>query len=178
MNLVRFTKCRNVRTPLRAHHGDAGVDFFMPIDLNLKDIHHYENCTFRCSNDNTIHEIDIMPHGRVLIPSGIRVLIEPEESMLMVANKSGLAAKNGIIYSSQIVDSPYTGEIHLGIINTSDINSFRLEASNKVVQLIHVPIILSEWDEINLDHYEDIAQCWGSRGSNGIGSDHIETQKL
>ena len=30
----------------------------------------------------------------------------------MAANKSGISTKQGLIYTAEIVDSPYTGEIH------------------------------------------------------------------
>lgn len=40
--------------------------------------------------------VEISPGGRVLIPSGIKVLINPKESMLMAANKSGVATKDGL----------------------------------------------------------------------------------
>lgn len=33
----------------------------------------------------------------------------------MAANKSGVATKDGLTFTAEIVDSPYTGEMHIGI---------------------------------------------------------------
>lgn len=177
MNRIRFIRCREVLPPARAHSADAGIDFYMPSNLKAEDFRFYENCTFQGSEDRRgqiITKIHILPHGRILIPSGIRVLMEPSDSMMMVANKSGISAKHGIIFSSEIIDSPYTGEIHLGIINTSNINAYVVEANNKVLQLIHVPVYLTQLEEISEGQFRNEEPTWGTRGTNGIGSNHKE----
>ena len=76
-----------------------------------------------------IDKIIISPHSRVLIPSGVRVLLEPSNSMLMAANKSGIATKKGIIIGAEIVDSPYTAEHHITNKNTTnEIKDIKLKA--------------------------------------------------
>lgn len=70
-------------------------------------------------NENFVRHIALKPGHRILIPSGIKGLLEPPASMLMAANKSGIATKKGLIFTAEIVDSPYVGEIHIGIYNTS-----------------------------------------------------------
>ena len=174
-----YTKVRNVKSPNRANEGDAGLDFYVPI-LTGEDIRavpqnmdqmHAGNLRFKYSDNDEICCVSLTPGGRVLIPSGIRVLIEPKDSMLMAANKSGVATKTGLLYTAEIIDSPYTGEMHIGIFNSSpQKQTISLTEGKKIMQFIHVPIILSNPVEIPNDLYEAKAKDWGSRGSNGFGS--------
>lgn len=124
-----------------------------------------------------IDKIIISPHSRVLIPSGVRVLLEPSNSMLMAANKSGIATKKGLIFGAEIVDSPYTGEVHISIINTTK-EDVVIEMGQKQVQFIHVPIFESEPEEISNSLYEEIANTWGTRGGKGFGSSDKEVKAL
>lgn len=113
----------------------------------------------------------IKPHGRLLIPSGIKVLINPKESMLMAANKSGVATKDGLTFTAEIVDSPYTGEMHIGIQNNSPEEVWiPLQQDKKIMQFIHVPILLSNPIEIPNEEYEEKAKDWGTRGDKGFGA--------
>ena len=38
MNKIRFTKVRDVKSPSRGNVGDAGIDFYTPVDLTLDDL--------------------------------------------------------------------------------------------------------------------------------------------
>lgn len=118
---------------------------------------------------NFVTDIQIYPGGRILIPSGIKPLIEPQESMLMAANKSGLASKKGLLYTAEIVDSPYVGEIHIGIINLSRVIQ-TLKVDEKATQFIHVPIYLTEPEEIQSEEFYSESQMWGTRGEGGFNS--------
>lgn len=89
--------------------------------------------------------------------------------MLMAANKSGISTKKGLIYTAEIVDSPYTGEIHIGVYNTS--HEFQvIEAGTKLVQFIHVPLYLTKPEEVTNEEFYNDAQYWGTRGNKGFGS--------
>ena len=63
--------------------------------------------------------------------------------MLIAANKSGIATKKGLLFTAEIVDSPYVGEIHIGVYNASQ-ESQIIEAGQKLVQFIHVPVYITE----------------------------------
>ena len=179
MDRIRFNKLRDVETPSRANQFDAGLDFYIPNDLTAEDIvtknPHlnpdllWSLLTFFGDNIEKIGEILLPSHTRILIPSGIRVLIEPKESALIVANKSGNASNKGLIYTAQVIDSPYTGEIHLGVYNTTH-EPVRLTAGQKLVQLLHVPLYMLPLEEISTEQYDYIAKDWGTRGSKGFGS--------
>ena len=178
MNRFRFIKVREVVSPNRANPNDAGLDFYVPTDLRVEDIDDkniYDDkgydfkLSFERGTREVIDKVYLKPGHRILIPSGIKGLLEPPSSMLMAANKSGIATKNGLIFTAEIVDSPYVGEIHLGVYNTS--KGLRLiNCGRKLVQFIHVPIFITEPEEIQQEEFYTESQIWGSRGANGFGS--------
>ena len=179
MNKIRFIKVRDVKTPSRANSGDAGLDFYIPWDLEPSQLISIEaNQSVHDLKDfilnvdaptGFITSIDIRPGGRILIPSGIKPLIEPKNSMLMAANKSGLASKKGLLYTAEIVDSPYVGEIHIGIINLSR-SVQTLRVGEKATQFIHVPIYLTQLEEVSEVEFYSESQIWGTRGEGGFNS--------
>lgn len=175
MNKLRFIKVRDVQSPKRSNPGDAGLDFYIPTNLTPVEFRAVSKNTDQgigyCLNGytNFISQIFVPAHSRVLIPSGIHVLLEPNDSMLMAANKSGISTKDGLIFTAEIVDSPYVGEVHIGVVNTSN-EIVILQAGKKLVQFIHVPIYLTEPEEIQSEEFYSESQMWGSRGTNGFGS--------
>lgn len=176
MNRFRFIKVREVVSPNRANPNDAGLDFYVPTDLKADDIASVNGCDIDghlISTDHKTNEIisfiELLPGHRILIPSGIRGLLEPPTSMLMAANKSGIATKQGLIFTAEIVDSPYVGEIHIGVYNTSQELQI-IEAGQKLVQFIHVPVYITEPEEIQQEEFYSESQMWGSRGDKGFGS--------
>jgi dUTPase len=189
MNRFRFIKVRDVKSPSRGNEGDAGLDFYIPEDLTLQDLVKANpqlqsmfyselsepgKVTLEYNFKNQVQCIYICPFTRILIPSGIRGLLEPRDSMLMAANKSGISTKKGLIYTAEIVDSPYTGEIHIGVYNTSHKVQI-IEAGTKLVQFIHVPIYLTEPEEVTNGEFYNDASDWGTRGNNGFGSTGINS---
>lgn len=175
MNRFRFIKVREVVSPNRANPNDAGLDFYVPTNLTLEDIHsknEFDAGGYDLDipfSENFVKHIALQPGHRILIPSGIKGLLEPPASMLMAANKSGIATKKGLIFTAEIVDSPYVGEIHIGIYNTSKETQI-IEAGQKLVQFIHVPIYITEPEEIQQEEFYTESQMWGSRGGKGFGS--------
>ena len=180
-NRIRFIKVRDVKSPSRSNEGDAGLDFYMPSDLTTQDIMSSNpldilSCNslkddFPISLDDNYHvsKIRLNPHRRILIPSGIKILLEPRYSMMIACNKSGLSTKKGLIFTAQVCDSPYTGEYHIGIYNTSN-ESAVINAGEKIMQFVHVPIYLTEPEEITQAEFDSQVDTWGTRGSNGFGS--------
>ena len=190
-NRFRCTRVREVELPTRNNQGDAGLDFYMPTDLTVSDLIkanskasdiEYTNGlakegSFACIlNNGKVVKLSIGPKTRVVIPSGIKVLLEPKNSMMMAANKSGRSTKQGLIFTAEICDSPYNGEYHIGIYNTSD-RIQGVEAGKAVVQFVHVPCYLDEVEEISNDEYDYEAATWGTRGSNGMGSGNNEKNR-
>jgi dUTPase len=184
---LEFTKIREVKSPNRANEGDAGLDFYIPklsekdiLWVGEKDLRDMSGINrkmygkgyikFNGMGTDDLYVI-VKPRGRLLIPSGIKVLINPKESMLMAANKSGVATKKGLTFTAEIVDSPYTGEMHIGIQNNSPEEVWiPLQQDKKIMQFIHVPILLSNPIEIPNEEYEEKAKDWGTRGDKGFGA--------
>lgn len=175
MNRFRFIKVREVVSPNRANPNDAGLDFYVPTNLTSEDIHSkngFDSGGYDLDipfSESFVRHIALKPGHRILIPSGIKGLLEPRDSMLMAANKSGISTKQGLIYTAEIVDSPYTGEIHIGVYNTSHEIQV-IEAGTKLVQFIHVPIYLTKPEEVIKEEFDEDASTWGTRGNKGFGS--------
>lgn len=107
-------------------------------------------------------------HSRVLIPGGIKVTIFPKNSCLIACNKSGVATKKGLIYTCHIIDSFYTGEVGYGVVNTSN-EDVIIEPETKLLQVLHIPVILSEPTEIDEKTY-NMLTADSDRGCGGFGS--------
>lgn len=178
-DMIYFTRLREVKCPRRACMNDAGIDFFMPV-LKPSDIVKYRHCLI---NTNLLGEVDnivIRPNGRVSIPSGIRVWIVDKGTCLLAKNKSGMATDNGLIFTAEVVDADYTGEIHIGLANISD-KPITLDmatyAKNKgLIQFLHVPYIRSILLETTDTSYDRLSKE-SDRGTNGMGSG-VSTEKL
>lgn len=174
----KFIRVRDVHVPTRANQGDAGMDFYVPNDLTMEDMVKanskngtFINITFVQDKAN-ITKIILQPHSRISIPSGIRGILEPEASMLQANNKSGVSSNGGIIFSAEVVDSGYLGEIHLGVINTGQY-AYVIEAGKKLVQFVHIPIYLSKPEWITGKEFMELKtkkELESGRGEAGMGS--------
>ena len=165
-NTLLFSKTRSVKTPVRAHATDAGIDFFLPDEFTDADLEHSREVTGTyLMFDHSGKSIMIPPHGSLLISSGIRMIV-PKGHALIFTNKSGVAAKKHLLVGSCCVDSDYRGETYISLINTSHREVF-VSPGEKIVQGIiyevgsHVP---AEVD--NIDKYSAPTE----RGAGGFGS--------
>lgn len=184
----RYVLCRDVIEPRRAGINEAGIDFFIPKNLTISDllkanekvndidINGNPDWPIITSSINIktvgglVSHIILGPSSRIIIPSGVCGLLEPSNSMLMAANKSGVSTKKGLIYGAEIVDSTYTGEIHISLINTSDIPQVIDVDEKAALQFIHVPIYTTLPERITLDEFVNLSSNWSDRGSNWQGS--------
>lgn len=188
----KFVRVREVHVPTRANQGDAGIDFYVPNDLTVDDLIKCNTNTYMGNwniTDNNIqvhsnevygliNEADdlcrilIGPHATCVIPSGIRGILEPEASMLQANDKSGVSSKKKLKVTASIIDSPYTGEIHHVVFNTTN-EQVIIDLGEKLVQYIHIPIYLTQPDEINMSEFEKLKtekELKSGRGSDGMGS--------
>lgn len=141
---LKFTKVRDVKSPVRGHATDAGIDFFVPNDFK---------------------ETWINPGEDVLIPSGIKVIV-PEGYALIFKEKSGIAVKRKLTVGACVVDSDYRGEVHLHMFNNGTKEQF-ISAGDKIVQGVVVPVALLTPHEISNEEYEKFET---ERGEGGFGS--------
>lgn len=174
MSKVIYTKIRDVKSPQQAYNYPAGTDIFIPNynsnfrdDLILKNSNRDDySLSVSPSLDNMT--ITIMPHGRINIPSGIKVDIEDKNTCLLVANKSGIASKKGLNHLAELIDADYHGEIHINLYNTGN-DPISICTGEKITQLMNIPIIYPTWEEYSSEEFSS-AVVSTSRGENGFGS--------
>lgn len=197
---LRFALNREVQLPKRAGEHEAGIDFFIPKNLTVEDILKANKdvpdiAIFECDSSNWpsfgevclltndegfVSDIWIGVGSRIIIPSGVHALIEPWNSELIAANKSGVSTKKGLIFGAQVVDSTYTGEIHISLINTGDSPQV-IKAGDKAIQFIHTPIFLTKVEQISWDGvngFLENAKNWSKRGDSWQGSTDNEKSDI
>jgi dUTP pyrophosphatase len=169
---IKFLKVRDVKSPVRGTAEAAGIDFFVPnCDAKFIEDLVQKNSSATLPvlvqvNDNQVY-ITIMPNSRVLIPSGVHSWMAPGTA-LIAANKSGVATKKGLVFGAQVVDSDYAGEIHISVINTSNV-PVTITGGEKLIQFIHTPVLLSPLEEVDNDTFDKLHDA-SERGAGGFGS--------
>ncbi len=130
------------RLPFYATDGSAGMDLTACIDS----------------------PIELKPLERMLIPTGIAIKLPSSEYGAFIFARSGLATKKGITLSNcvGVVDSDYTGEIKVGIINLSQ-ESYTLEPGERIAQMVIMPVC-----QVNFNVTDELEAT--ERGSGGFGS--------
>ena len=142
--MIKFAKVRDVKSPNRGTLESAGLDFFVPKDFNPR---------------------LLVPGEDVMIPSGIKVKIEPGKA-LIAFNKSGVATKKHLQIGACVVDSDYQGEVHLHLTNIG-IDTSLVKPGDKIAQFILMDVgidIPEEVEEKDLYSYET------ERGTGMCGS--------
>lgn len=173
MNIL-FNKIRKVKSPDRAYGTGDAADFFVPeyspeflddIEKKNPNKDHYE-CSISPNRDSMT--ITIAPHGRINLPSGIRVIIGDPNTCLLAVNKSGIASKKGLILGACLIDHDYIGEIHLNVINTGD-EPIQIKTGDKLVQFMHIPVLHTAFQEVLSEDFEELKPD-SDRGAGGFGS--------
>jgi len=154
--MIKFLLTRNVKAPSRGTTGSAGIDFYVPNDWNNGEVY------------------VLQPHSDVLIPSGVKTKFSKGYA-LIAFNKSGVATKQKLDVMSCVVDSDYSGEIHIHVVNTSNDLQF-ITPGNKLVQFLLVPVPNVKFEILNSE--EEYNKLWemdnSERGEGGFGSTGIE----
>lgn len=128
------------RIPHFAHPGDAGADVYSS-------------------------EAVTIPAGeRVTVGTGMSIAL-PNGYAAFVVPRSGLAAKHGItiVNSPGTVDAAYRGEIRVTLLNTDSASDFRIEAGDRIAQLIVMPIAKPRFVKVE-------TLPGSHRGEGGFGS--------
>lgn len=141
---LKFIKTESVKSPVRGHKTDAGIDFFIP--------------------DN-FKPVELKPGEDVLIDSGIRVIV-PEGFALIFKEKSGVATKKKLTIGASVIDSDYRGNVHFHLFNNGLENQV-LNPGDKIIQGIVFPVSLCEPKEVTEDEYNSNET---ERGTGGFGS--------
>lgn len=130
------------KLPFYATEGSAGMDLTACID----------------------EDIVLKPLDRRLIPTGIAIKLPSAEFGAFVFARSGLATKKGITLSNcvGVIDSDYTGEIKVGIINLSNVE-YTLKNGERIAQLVVMPV-----NQVKLTEVDELEET--PRGAGGFGS--------
>ncbi len=122
-------------------------------------------------DETVVSKIEILPHASINIPSGIHVNL-PDNIFLQAANKSGIGSKRRLSYLAQVVDYDYLGEIHLNLINLSDLNVI-IKAGEKIIQML--PMYQPNMSEAK--EYKSLDELYknkkSERGAGGFGSSGV-----
>tara|TARA_B100000579_G_scaffold272703_1_gene225253 strand:- start:181 stop:618 length:438 start_codon:yes stop_codon:yes gene_type:complete len=107
--------------------------------------------------------IELKPGKSCLVPTGLSVAFSKEYE-IQIRPRSGLAVKNNIsvLNAPGTIDSDYRGELKIVLFNHGSEN-FIINNNDRVAQMVLVPIIKMELEEIN-ELPETI------RGEGGFGS--------
>jgi len=126
--------------PTRAHPGDAGLDLY------------------------ACEAAHIGPGERWSVGTGVGVEI-PEGHAGLVLPRSGLARDHGIslVNAPGLIDSGYRGELRVLLLNTDPAETFRVEAGDRLAQLVLTPIATPE-------PIEAAELTESVRGRSGFGS--------
>lgn len=130
------------KLPLYATEGSAGMDLTACID----------------------EDIVLKPLERKLIPTGIAIKLPSANYGAFLYARSGLATKKGITLANcvGVVDSDYTGEIKVGLINLSS-EEYTITNGERIAQMVIMPVAQASFtvvDELEVTE----------RGSGGFGS--------
>ena len=138
---LRFQRLREeAKIPTRAHQGDAAVDLYAADAAHLG------------------------PGERWSVGTGMAVEI-PEGHAGLVLPRSGLARKHGIalVNSPGLIDAGYRGELRVLLLNTDPAEVYRVEAGDRIAQLLVTPVVVA--DPVEADEL-----AASSRGEDGFGS--------
>ena len=159
---LKIERLTDVEMPHKAHSTDAGIDFYLPKDLNYI-IQNGKGINVEAYKDGDVIKtaIAIYPQESVLLPMGIKTEFYKGYGLLFV-NRSGIAAKKHLFRGACLVDAAYRGEILVNLTNVSNQKQY-LMAGDKLIQglLIPVPYVNIIEGEVNKET---------ERGEGGFGS--------
>lgn len=164
---MKFIKTRDVKTPERAHTTDSGIDFYIPNSFPEDfEIAITPNGDVNMTTRTLAGSILLRPGRWALIPSGIKVIIEPGYD-LVFENKSWVATKQNLLIGAKVVDSSYRGEVHLHVINCWD-QVQEIKCGQKIAQGILRKVELATPVEITEEEFNNESNT--DRGAGGFGS--------
>lgn len=129
-----------VKNPERGTKFSAGIDFFVP-SFNEEFLKNLKgNFILSSKSSLTIHK-----GKNILIPSGISISI-PENTALILFNKSSIASKYGLVVGACVIDSDYKNQVFFDLHNIGD-DFVTISENQKIVQGILTPILFTELEQ-------------------------------
>ena len=138
---IQFKKLHpDAKIPQFALKGDVGMDLY------------------------SIQNVILKPGERISCATGIAIKI-PEGYAGLIWDKSGISHKSGIKSLGGVMDSNYTGEYLVGLINLSK-EDFKIEKGQKIAQVLFQKIEIPEVEEVA--ELEQTNRGGGALGSTGL----------
>lgn len=136
---------KEIDPPQYATPGSAGVDLKACIDTP---------------------ELIIAPGETILIPTGIAMHINDDSVMAMLAPRSGLGHKHGIVLGNLvgIIDSDYDKQVFVSCWNRG-YKSYIIQQYERIAQMVFVPVIKPEFQVV--EEFSDTTEREGGFGSTG-----------
>ena len=108
--------------------------------------------------------VTVAPSETVTIPSGIAISIHDPNLVAILAPRSGLGIKHGIVLANTIgvIDSDYQGEIKIGIRNQGS-EPYSIQPGERICQMLFIPVV-----QAYLRVVEEFSQET-ERGEGGFG---------
>jgi dUTP pyrophosphatase len=144
---ILYKKVRKVKSPSRGTSESAGLDLYIPEGVIQED-------SFG----------ELQPGESMFIPSGLEFHI-PNNYALVAFNKSGVAVKQGLQVGACVIDSDYTGEVHIHVTNVTN-KTVKILPQQKIIQLLMCPVVLAETEEVEVFFREKESE----RKDRGFGS--------
>ena len=130
-------------------------------------------CRYQKNDINTPDLIQLMPQGRILIKTGIRIAIPTMENEIMhieICSRSGLSVKHGVfvLNAPGIVDNDFRGELGV-ILHNAGNKAVEINIGDRIAQGVFNPLQQCIWQEVSEEEFEK-SFCDTKRGSGGFGS--------
>lgn len=129
--------------PTRVHPGDAGVDLYAAVDVELG------------------------PGERAVVPTGLAIAL-PAGYAAFIHPRSGLAADYGVtlVNTPGTVDAGYRGEIKVIMFNTDRSRAVRFTRGDRIAQMVIQRVECPVFHEVT-------ELPGSGRGSGGLGSSRL-----
>lgn len=139
------------QAPSYARPGDAGADLLAAEPVTLE------------------------PGERALVGTGVRLAL-PQGTVGLVTPRSGLALRLGlsIVNSPGVIDAGYRGEIKVCLINLDPRETIRLQAGDRIAQLVIVPFVTASFEPA--EQLDETVRGVGGYGSTGGFTNPEEVQ--
>lgn len=144
---VKIKLSRGMSAPTYATEGSAAVDLRAALDEG--------------------QAVTILPGERFVFPTGISIAPERTDVVAIVAARSGLGIKHGIVPANGIgvIDSDYRGEIHVCLRNNGQ-EPFVVNRGDRIAQLMFLPVLAASF--IETEELDETARGTGGFGSTGV----------
>lgn len=172
METLKYCKVREVKSPIRGTSVAAGIDFFIPTNIDIDTFAKkcvITNChpEYNLSDDGFIKDIMIRPGESVMIPSGIKMKIMDGWALVFM-NKSGIGVKKQLSVLACVIDQDYEGEVHINLVNTGN-EIQTISAGDKIVQGVLLPMNYAIPEEVENEEIL-FAGSESARKDGGFGS--------